>query len=162
MRVRGLTTDPADRAPILLLEAEAEADGRTLTLGIGAAAAAAIACALRQVPPPQPSTHGLMHALLQACRGAVHYVQLVGQRGRVYEAEICLVQGGQRSLLRAPAGDAIALALACSAPMGCVPAMLDAAESASRQLIPELPADEARPPRLLAPLALSASEKYKM
>jgi len=132
MIVRGLTLDPATKAPIVILR---EADGeRDFPIWIGLLEATAIATALEGVEMPRPMTHDLMANLLVDLGATVECVQITEIRDNTYFARIHLRVGSELRSIDARPSDAISLALRTKSAIYVEQAVV-------RASLPEVPAD---------------------
>jgi hypothetical protein len=117
MDVTGLTIDPVNNAPIVVLR---EKDGdRILPIWIGVIEASAIAFELEQVRLNRPMTHDLLRAVIEALGARVERVAIVDLREGTYYATITLTRGEEAIEVDARPSDGIALALRAKCPILC-------------------------------------------
>lgn len=131
MLVAGLTIDPVNHAPIVVLK---ERDGeRVLPIWIGVIEASAIAFELEAVTLSRPMTHDLFKTALESLEAAVEHVTVIDLRDGTYYAAITMThpsRDGSRRLrteLDARPSDAIALALRTQARVYCESEVLERA-----------------------------------
>ena len=117
MVVTGLTIDPSNNAPIVILREDESS--RVLPIWIGVIEASAIAFELEKVRLARPMTHDLLRSAVEALGGAVQRVMIVDLRDNTYFASVVLTQGKETIEIDARPSDAIALALRASAPIFC-------------------------------------------
>lgn len=117
MRIAGLTIDPANNAPVVVL---GEENGeRLVPIWIGPAEASAIAFELEGLRLPRPMTHDLLKNAILTLGGEVQSVSVVDLREGTYFASITVMSAGHRYDLDARPSDALALALRVKAPIFC-------------------------------------------
>ena len=115
MQVTGLTIDPVNNAPIVILR---EKDGgRILPIWIGVIEASAIAFELEQVKLTRPMTHDLLRSCIESLGGRVERIQIVDLRDNTYFAMLLISRDGHTIEIDARPSDAIALALRFEAPI---------------------------------------------
>jgi uncharacterized protein len=125
MQVTGLTIDPANNAPIVILREKEGA--RVLPIWIGVIEASAIAFELEQVKLTRPMTHDLLRAAIEALGGRVERVAILDLKENTYFAVIVVNRGDQTVELDARPSDAIALGLRAKAPILCESRVLEEA-----------------------------------
>lgn len=117
MDVTGLTIDPVNNAPVVVLR---EREGsRVLPIWIGVVEASAIAFELEKVKLTRPMTHDLLRTSIESLGGKVERVLVVDLRENTYYAVVVLAYQGQSVEIDARPSDAIALALRAKAPILC-------------------------------------------
>jgi bifunctional DNase/RNase len=125
MLVTGLTIDPVNNAPIVVLrEKEGE---RILPIWIGVIEASAIAFELEQVKLTRPMTHDLLKNAIAALEGTVERVAVVDLVDNTYYATLFIERSGTTIEIDARPSDAIALALRTNAPIWCEARVLERA-----------------------------------
>lgn len=129
MVVAGLTIDPVNNAPIVILR-EKDTD-RVLPIWIGVVEASAIAFELESVKLTRPMTHDLLRQSIQQLGGKVERVVIADLRDNTYYARVVLSQSGREIDLDARPSDAIALALRAQAPILCEDAVIIQAHARS-------------------------------
>ncbi len=129
MVVAGLTIDPINNAPIVLLR-EKDSD-RVLPIWIGVIEASAIAFELEQVKLRRPMAHDLLKQIITLMQGKVERVAVVDLKDNTYYAVIVLSHGGRTIEVDARPSDAIALALRAKAPILCDTKVIAAAQARS-------------------------------
>lgn len=126
MLVTGLTIDPVNNSPIVLLR---EKDGtRVVPIWIGAVEASAIAFEIEGIKLPRPMTHDLLKATVEALGGDVVRVAVVDLRENTYYAMVVVAQGDNLIEVDARPSDAIALALRARAPVLCAESVISKAQ----------------------------------
>jgi bifunctional DNase/RNase len=125
MVVTGLTLDPKNQSPVVMLRDRRSA--RELHIHIGVIEASAIAFELEQVRLARPMAHDLLRNTVAALGGEVASVVIVGLREHRYAALLVLHQGGRVIELDAKPSDGIALALRSRAPIYCDSRLLERA-----------------------------------
>jgi len=142
MVVAGLTIDPANNAPIVILrEKDSE---RVLPIWIGVIEASAIAFELEKVKLTRPMAHDLLKEAIRELGGTVERVVVVDLRENTYYATVLLGYAGRTIALDARPSDAIALALRAAAPILCETAVIEKAQ-AQREAAARSAAAEAAP-----------------
>ncbi len=126
MVVAGLTIDPANNAPIVLLRDKQSE--RVLPIWIGVVEASAIAFELESIKLTRPMTHDLLRDLIGHLGGKVERVVIADLRDNTYFAVIVVTQGERTIDVDARPSDAIALALRTHAPILCEDAVIVQAE----------------------------------
>jgi uncharacterized protein len=129
MVVAGLTIDPVNNAPIVILR-EKQSD-RVLPIWIGVIEASAIAFELEKVKLTRPMAHDLMKSAVQKLGGTVERVAVVDLRDNTYYAIVVLAQHGKTMELDARPSDAVALALRTGAPIFCESRVIEMAQARS-------------------------------
>jgi hypothetical protein len=125
MQVTGLTIDPVNNAPIVVLR---EKDGsRILPIWIGVIEASAIAFELEQVKLTRPMTHDLLKTTVESLGASVVRVAVVDLKENTYFASIVLDHDGETIEIDARPSDAIALALRVKTPIFCESTVLEQA-----------------------------------
>ncbi|GBE15789.1 hypothetical protein BMS3Abin14_01865 [bacterium BMS3Abin14] len=111
--VHGVTMDPGNNSPIILLK---DQEGkRAMPIWIGILEANAIAMNLSGVEPPRPMTHDLVKSLLEVIGAGVDSVAITDLKDNIFYAAIHLKLGGREFSVDSRPSDAIALAVR----MGC-------------------------------------------
>lgn len=123
--VTGISIDPENKSPILILRAR-ESD-RILPIWIGPAEAGAITVALNRMHTPRPLTHDLMVTVLHSLNVAISAARIVSVRGGTFYAEIDLLAHGFPLTVDCRPSDAVALALRGGAPIYVKNEVLDEA-----------------------------------
>jgi bifunctional DNase/RNase len=126
MAVTGLTIDPVNNTPIVVLGEEG--GDRILPIWIGVIEASSIAFELEKVKLTRPMTHDLLKTVIEALSGSVTQVVIVDLRDNTYYAVIEMSHAEQTLEIDARPSDAIALALRSGAPILCEPHVLDRAQ----------------------------------
>lgn len=140
MQVTGLTVDPVNNAPIVILR---EKDGgRILPIWIGVIEASAIAFELEQVKLSRPMTHDLLRTAIESLGGAVDRVVVVDLRENTYFATVKVSRDGETIEIDARPSDAIALALRTEAPVLCDSKVLEQAHLRQEKAAAEAEANE--------------------
>jgi bifunctional DNase/RNase len=117
MVVAGLTIDPVNNTPIVILR---EKDGeRVVPIWIGVVEASAIAFELESVKLTRPMTHDLLRTAVEQLGGHVERVVVSELRDNTYFALVAIRQGERTVEIDARPSDAIALALRARAPILC-------------------------------------------
>lgn len=117
MTVAGLTIDPANNTPIVVLK---ERDGeRMVPIWIGVVEASAIAFELESVKLTRPMTHDLLRNTVEQLGGRIERVVVSELRDNTYFALLAIRQGERIFEIDARPSDAIALALRAKAPILC-------------------------------------------
>ncbi len=113
--IHGLTMDPKNNSPVLLLR---EKDGnRGLPIWIGLFEANSIAIHLGEMESPRPLTHDLMIEVLLKADLKIQKVAVTELRDNTFYARIVLSGGGQNVELDSRPSDAIALAVRARCPI---------------------------------------------
>ncbi len=143
MVVAGLTIDPVNNSPIVLLR---EKDGtQVVPIWIGAVEASAIAFELEGVKLPRPMTHDLLKAAIEALGGEVSRVVVVDLRENTYYAIIMVDHKGRSVEIDSRPSDAIALALRTQAPVFCDTAVIQKARVPQEEKKPQPQEKAAKP-----------------
>jgi uncharacterized protein len=127
MVVAGLTIDPVNNAPIVILR-EKQSD-RVLPIWIGVIEASAIAFELEKVKLSRPMAHDLLKSAVHKLGGKVERVAIVDLRDNTYYALVVLTQGERTMELDSRPSDAIALALRTGAPILCESRVIEMAHT---------------------------------
>ena len=146
MQVTGLTIDPANNGPIVILR-EKEG-GRILPIWIGVIEASAIAFELDHVKLSRPMTHDLLRSTIESLGGHVERVLIADLRENTYFAMISVSRAGETIEIDARPSDAIALALRANAPILCEASVMEQAHLRQEELAAKAKAtsaDEAAP-----------------
>jgi bifunctional DNase/RNase len=143
MVVTGLTIDPANNAPIVILRDDKS--GRVLPIWIGVIEASAIAFELEKVQLSRPMTHDLLRTAIEALGGAVQRVLIVDLRDNTYYAQVVLTQAERVIEIDARPSDAIALALRVGAPIFCDSVVIERA-LARKDDLETAPSTQGKPP----------------
>ncbi len=113
--IHGLTMDPKNNSPVLLLKEEGTQ--RALPIWIGMYEANAIATSLAGLEPPRPMTHDLLHNILDQSGFTVSRVLISDIRDTTFFAVIFLsAKTGEMEIDSRPS-DAVALAVRTGAPI---------------------------------------------
>ena len=142
MVVSGLTIDPNNNAPIVILRDDST--GRVLPIWIGVIEASAIAFELEKVQLTRPMTHDLLRSTVDALGGKVQRVMIVDLRDSTYYATVVLAQGERVVEIDARPSDAIALAMRVAAPIFCEAAIIE--QASQRQHLEQGEPASLRPP----------------
>lgn len=115
MIIHGLTMDPKNSSPVLLLK---ETDTqRTLPIWIGVYEANAIATCLAGIEPPRPMTHDLLHSTLLKAGYTVKRVVITELKDNTFYATIGLDSDAGELVIDSRPSDAIALAVRAESPI---------------------------------------------
>lgn len=147
MEVTGLTIDPANNAPIVVLR---ECGGeRLLPIWIGVVEASSIAFELEGVKLTRPVTHDLLRDVIGHLGGRVTGCAITALRDNTFYAELELETPKGRVAIDARPSDAIAMALRTQVPLTCVEAVLHAVADrpAGERPTASAPAPDAAPPQ---------------
>ncbi len=107
--VHGLTVDPNNNNPIVLLR---EMDGnRVVPIWIGLFEANAIAMSLSGMEPPRPMTHDILHSVIAEVGYTVDRIEITDIKDNIYFAKVYLVSGEGHIELDSRPSDAIALSV---------------------------------------------------
>ncbi|MFV2082219.1 MAG: bifunctional nuclease family protein, partial [bacterium] len=107
--VHGLTVDPNNNNPIVLLR---EMDGnRVVPIWIGLFEANAIAMSLSGMEPPRPMTHDILHSVISEVGYTVDRIEITDIKDNTYFAKVYLVSGEGHIELDSRPSDAIALSV---------------------------------------------------
>ena len=115
MTIHGLTMDPKNSSPVLLLK-EPNTQ-RTLPIWIGVYEANAIATRLAGIEPPRPMTHDLLHSTLLKAGYTVRRVVITELRDNTFYATIGLSSNAGELEIDSRPSDAIALAVRAESPI---------------------------------------------
>jgi hypothetical protein len=113
--VAGLTIDPNNNSPIIILKDEA--GEKTLPIWIGLLEATAIASELENIKFSRPMTHDLLRNVIKSFGGSVEKVEVVDLKDNTFFALIYTLANGQPIAIDARPSDAIALALRMKCPI---------------------------------------------
>jgi len=113
--VSGLTIDPHNNSPIILLKDQA--GEKTLPIWIGLLEATAIASELESIKFSRPMTHDLLRNVIRSFGGSVEKVEVVDLKENTFYALIHAVANGKPMTIDARPSDAIALALRMKCPI---------------------------------------------
>ncbi len=127
MEVTGLTVDPGNNTPIVVLK-EKEGE-RILPIWIGVVEASAIAFELEKLKLNRPMTHDLFKNAVESLGGRVERVRVVELKDNTYYATVVIEQGGRTIEIDSRPSDAIAIALRAAAPIWCAQDVIDQAQS---------------------------------
>lgn len=144
MEVTGLTIDPVNNSPIVLLREKG--GSRVVPIWIGAVEASAIAFEIEGIKLPRPMTHDLLKASIEALGGDVVRVVVVDLRENTYYAIVVVAQDGQMVEIDARPSDAIALALRVQAPVLCDSDVIDRAQVTADESDANLPEEASAQP----------------
>ncbi|MBI5509244.1 MAG: bifunctional nuclease family protein [Deltaproteobacteria bacterium] len=162
MQVTGLTIDPANNAPIVILREKAGV--RVLPIWIGVIEASAIAFELEQVKLNRPMTHDLLKTCIELLGGRVDRIAIVDLKENTYFATVYLECQGRQVELDARPSDAIALGMRARAPILCAERVLAAAQarqvSAAGAAPPETGVEDDRGDAGPRPLVLDPDQKF--
>lgn len=123
MTIHGLTMDPKNSSPVLLLK---EADTqRTLPIWIGVYEANAIATCLAGIESPRPMTHDLLHSALLKAGFSIKRVVITELRDNTFYANIELSSSAGKLEVDSRPSDAIALAVRAQSPIFVSEAVLE-------------------------------------
>lgn len=152
MVVAGLTTEPVNNTPIVILQDDIS--GRRLPLFIGVIEATAIASELEKVPPRRPLTHDLLRSTVEVLGGAVQQVRIVDWRDNTFFCLVVLMQGARTVEVDARPSDAIALALRVGAPIYCESSVLDRVDARRTRYETALPGNVPPPVAVDGPMGV--------
>ena len=157
MEVTGLTIDPVNNAPIVVLR---EHGGeRLLPIWIGVVEASSIAFELEGVKLTRPMTHDLLRNVIQDLKATVERIVVCDVQDNTFYALIHLTREGQAMTIDARPSDAIALALRTRAPIFVEENVIDHAKTVD--FSPDKP-DAERLHKWLESLDPEDLGKYKM
>jgi bifunctional DNase/RNase len=136
MQVKTILVDPANNAPVVILESTQEK--KLLPIWIGANEAQSIAMQLEKVDSPRPNTHDLIRNILQGLGATVQRIVITDLRNSTYYATVSVRLKGQDVQIDARPSDAIAVALRMKASIFATPQVLSKARTVpgSRQKDP--------------------------
>jgi len=107
--VHGLTVDPNNNNPIVLLR---EMGGnRVVPIWIGLFEANAIAMSLSGMEPPRPMTHDILHSVISEVGYSVDRIEITDIKDNTYYAKVYLVSDEGHIELDSRPSDAIALSV---------------------------------------------------
>jgi len=113
--VEGLTVDPDQKTPILLLR---EKDGgRLLPIWIGVLEATSIATVTEQLSVERPLTHDVVCEILRKLQAQIVSAEITELKESTFYARLKLVKGEENWLLECRPSDAVALAVRTHAPI---------------------------------------------
>lgn len=138
MEVTGLTVDPGNNTPIVVLK-EKEGE-RILPIWIGVVEASAIAFELEKLKLNRPMTHDLFKNAVESLGGHVERIRVVELKENTYYATVVIEQGDRTIEIDSRPSDAIAIALRAAAPIWCAQDVIDQAQSV--ELVTAESADE--------------------
>ncbi len=115
LEVEGIVADPDSNSPIVLLRSVD--DDRYLPIWIGVLEALRIATEIEGIPADRPLPQHLLRSTITELGAQVRYVVITRLDQGTYYAHVVLDQQGDTVELDARPSDAIALALAVSAPI---------------------------------------------
>ena len=115
LTVAGLSIDPVNKSPILVLRTDSGLF--ILPIWIGPGEAVSISLALQEMDVPRPLTHDLLLATITELGCVVKSAQIVGVEDGVFYALLEVVQGSKTVLLDCRPSDAVAMALRANAPL---------------------------------------------
>ena len=131
MLVSGLTIDPVNNAPIVILR---EKEGqRIVPIWIGAVEASAIAFELEGIKMARPMTHDLLKEIVARLGGRVDRVAVTELKDNTYFAMITIQTEVETLEVDARPSDAVALALRVGAPLYCEEAVIQQAQATSEE-----------------------------
>lgn len=161
MTLHGLSMDPKNGSPVLLLK---EADSqRTLPIWIGMYEANAIATSLAQIVPPRPMTHDLFHNVLTSLGYTVTRVVITEIRDSTFYAVIVLNSASGEVEIDSRPSDAVALAVRAGSPIFAAEEVLEkSAIDLSTVEGPGKPASEDELMEMLRKMDPEDYTKYKM
>src|SRR5512138_1186935 len=125
--LKGLTLDPVNNMPIVILKLREET--RAIPIWIGIFEANAIALEMEKVQPPRPMTHDLMAGLLRALGADISRIVVHDLQENTFFASIILEGPAGEITVDSRPSDAIALALRCRAPMFVTRDVLDKSQT---------------------------------
>ncbi len=123
MTIHGLSMDPKNGSPVLLLK-EVNSD-RTLPIWIGMYEANAIATSLAEIEPPRPMTHDLLHQTLVKMGYTVKRVVITEIKDATFYAIIALDSSSGEVAVDSRPSDAVALAVRAQSPIFVSEEVLD-------------------------------------
>lgn len=115
VNIHGLTTDPKNNSPVILLKETGTQ--RALPIWIGTGEANAIATSMAGLEPPRPMTHDLLHNAILASGYHVSGVVVTELRDNTFYAAIRLQSEEGTLELDSRPSDAIALAVRSHCPI---------------------------------------------
>ena len=127
MKVEGLTLDPLNNMPIIILKDST--GSKALPIWVGYFEANAIALEIEQVSTPRPMTHDLLKNLIQNMKAEVNHILVNELKDNTFYAVISLVYGDITLTIDSRPSDAIALALRTKSPIFVEEKVIDDAKS---------------------------------
>jgi bifunctional DNase/RNase len=115
MKVKFLTFDSTSNGFVVLLMDLSNKTG--LPIWIGPFEANAIATKLKKITSHRPSTHDLIHSILNTLRSKVVKIVVNDLKDNTYYALIYVHRGGEEIIIDSRPSDAMAIALAADAPI---------------------------------------------
>ncbi|MDT8396561.1 MAG: bifunctional nuclease family protein [bacterium] len=115
VKIHGLTMDPKNNSPVILLKETASQ--RALPIWIGTVEANSIATAMAGLEPPRPMTHDLLHNAILAAGYHVSRVVITELTDNTFYAVIHLDSDNGMLELDSRPSDAIALAVRSHCPI---------------------------------------------
>ena len=115
MTIHGLSMDPKNATPVLLLK-EVNSE-RTLPIWIGMYEANAIATSLAEIEPPRPMTHDLLYGMLTKTGYTVKKVVITEIKDATFYATIALSSPSGEIEMDSRPSDAVALAIRAQSPI---------------------------------------------
>ncbi len=115
MKVKFLTFDSTSNGFVVLLMDLSNKTG--LPIWIGPFEANAIATKLKKISSHRPSTHDLIHSILNTLRSQVVKIVVNDLKDNTYYALIYVHRGGEEIVIDSRPSDAMAIALAADAPI---------------------------------------------
>ena len=115
MIVAGITLDPTNNMPIIILKDEN--DEMAIPIWIGLIEASAIATELEGIKLARPMTHDLLKSILTKLGGKLLRIEVNDLRDNTFYAWIYMIVQGKESRIDARPSDALAIALRMKAPI---------------------------------------------
>ena len=115
MTIHGLSMDPKNGSPVLLLK-EVSSE-RTLPIWIGVYEANAIATSMAEIQPPRPMTHDLLYGTLIQMGYTLRKVVITEIKDATFFATIFLVSDTKEVEVDSRPSDAVALAVRAQSPI---------------------------------------------
>ncbi len=109
MEITGITQDPSNNMPILILKSEK--DDTAIPIWIGLIEASAIAVELEGLQLPRPMTHDLLKSMLEKLGGKLQRIEVCDLKENTYYATLIIKTADSEVQIDARPSDAIALAL---------------------------------------------------
>jgi hypothetical protein len=128
VRVYGVSADPGDGLPLVLLVDECAGEG--VRLQIGPFEASAIIMELEGIVPPRPLTHDLLASLFRETRTVLQRAELFGCLDEGPRARLVYRRGLLRHRREVRPSDALALAVRLGAPILAQRTLLESREKA--------------------------------
>jgi bifunctional DNase/RNase len=122
MQVKTILVDPANNAPVVILESNQ--DKKLLPIWIGTNEAQSIAMQLEKVDSPRPNTHDLIRNILQGLGATLQRIVITDLRNSTYYATVHLRLKGHDFPIDSRPSDAIAVALRMKASIFATPQVL--------------------------------------